>query len=229
MSFEVTNTAKSGYPKKAAIVGLGGTGSYILDFIARTHLNNITLLDDDIVHVHTLFRFPGFADGAIGKPKVEALAKQYDKWHSGIEAVPERITAENVERLRGFDFVFVSVDDGPSRRFIVNWLSATSIPYVDCGMGPNRSFGGLNGVVRITGVDRAAYEQTVDTRHLPTENPKDAEYRKQAQIVELNALNAALAVIRFKQHFKWYDRADESVCYLLETTSFELDGGGRKT
>ena len=227
-NYQINDIANLLRGKKVAIVGLGGTGSYILDFIARTHLDNITLFDDDTVHVHTLFRFPGFIDNAIGKPKVEALAKEYDKWHSGVEAVPERITAENVERLRGFDFVFVSVDDGPSRRFIVDWLSAASIPYVDCGMGLNRSFAGLNGVVRITGVDRSAYEKTVDTRHLPTENPKDAEYRKQAQIAELNALNAALAVIRFKQHFKLYDRADESVCYLLETASFEIDGEGRK-
>lgn len=226
-NYQINDIADLLRAKRVAIVGLGGTGSYILDFIARTHLDNITLFDADTVHVHTLFRFPGFVDDAIGKPKVEALATQYDKWHSSVEAVPERVTAENVERLRGFDFVFVSIDDGPSRRFIVDWLSAASIPYVDCGMGLNRSFGGLNGVVRITGVDRYAYEQTVDTRHLPTENPKDAEYRKQAQIAELNALNAALAVIRFKQYFKMYDRADESVCYLLETASFEINSEGR--
>ena len=42
-----------------AIIGLGGTGSYILDFIARTHLERIALFDDDKVHVHTIFRIPG--------------------------------------------------------------------------------------------------------------------------------------------------------------------------
>lgn len=94
-------------------------------------------------------------------------------------------------------------------------------------MGLNRSFVGLNGVVRITGVDRLAYERTVDTRHLPTENPKEAEYRKQAQIAELNALNAALAVIRFKQHFNLYDRSDDAVCYIWETASFDVDREGR--
>jgi hypothetical protein len=46
--------------KKVAIIGLGGTGSYILDFIARTHLERIALFDDDKVHVHTIFRIPGF-------------------------------------------------------------------------------------------------------------------------------------------------------------------------
>lgn len=209
--------------KKVAIVGLGGTGSCILDFIARTHLETITLFDDDKIHVHSLFRIPGFLGRSlIGKSKVEALAKHYDNWHAGITPVPERVTADNIECLRGLDFVFVSVDDGPSRRFLIDWLSNAGIPYVDCGMGLNRSFGGaLNGVVRITGVDRSAFDRTVDTPYLPTVNPKDAEYRKQAQIIELNALNAALAVVRFKQHFGFYERINEAAWYIFETASFE--------
>lgn len=215
--------------KKVAIIGLGGTGSCILDFIARTHLEHIALFDDDTVHVHTLFRIPGvIGKAALGKPKVDVLARHYDAWHAAITAVPERITAENVDRLREFDFVFVSVDDGPSRGFVVDWLSVAGIPYVDCGMGLNRSFGGaLNGVVRITGVDRPAYERTINTPYLPTVNPKDAEYRKQAQIIELNALNAALAVIRFKQHFGLYERAEQAAWHTFETASFEADAEGR--
>ena len=86
--------------KKVAIIGLGGTGSYILDFIARTHLERIALFDDDKVHVHTIFRIPGFIPRAIGGLKVEALARQYGQWHAGLEPVPERITPENIERLR---------------------------------------------------------------------------------------------------------------------------------
>lgn len=209
--------------KRVAIVGTGGTGSCILDFIVRTHLESITLFDGDKVHLHTMFRIPGVLNkSAIGKPKVEALARHYGAWHSGITPVPEKVTAENVERLRGLDFVFVSVDDGPARRFIVEWLSREGVPFVDCGMGLNRSFGGmLNGMVRITGTDRAAYERTVDTPYLPTDNPVDAEYRKQAQVIELNALNACLAVVRFKQHFELYERADEAACRIFETASLE--------
>lgn len=211
--------------KKVALIGLGGTGSCVLDFIARTHLDTIVLFDGDKVHVHTLFRIPGvLGKSAIGKPKVEALAQHYNAWHAGITPVAERITAENVEQLRGFDFVFVAVDDGPSRRFIADWLSTADIPFVDCGMGLDRSFGKtLNGMVRVTGTDRAAYERTVDTPYLPTVNPKDAEYRKQAQIIELNALNASLAVIRFKQHFGLYERADAAGWYVFETASMDIE------
>ena len=214
--------------KKVAIIGLGGTGGYILDFIARTHLERIALFDDDKVHVHTIFRMPGFIPGAIGMAKVEALAQHYGQWTSAIEPVNERITEANIERLHGFDFVFVSVDDGPARRFIVDWLSSKGIPFLDCGMGLNRSVIGLNGTVRITGVDRAAYERNVNTAYLPTGDAKEDEYRRQAQVAELNALNAAFAVVRFKQHFQLLDRLDEASWYTFETASFELDAEARK-
>lgn len=213
--------------KKVAIIGLGGTGSYILDFIARTHLEKITLFDDDKVHVHTIFRIPGFIPRAIGEPKVDALARQYGQWHAGLEPVPDRITAENIERLASFDFVFVSVDDGPSRHTIVAWLTINGIPFVDCGMGLVRSVVGLTGSVRVTGVDRQALERNLNTVRLPVRNPKDDEYRKQPQIAELNALNAAMAVVRFKQYFKLFDRLEEATCYIFDTATLEIDAEGR--
>lgn len=209
--------------KRVAIVGLGGTGSYILDFLARTHLEEIALFDGDKIHVHTLFRQPGFIRRAIGRLKVDALAEHYGNWHGAIRGVAERITATNVEQLRGFDFVFISVDDGPTRILIADWLSTNGIAFLDCGMGLNRSVVGLNGIVRITGVDRAAFDQTARTRFLPSQNIDGGEYRKQPQIAELNALNAVLAVIRFKQYFGMLDRLDDVVSYTFETASFDLD------
>lgn len=209
--------------KRVAIVGLGGTGSYILDFIARTHLAEIALFDDDKVHVHTIFRFPGFFPRAIGSLKVDALGQQYGHWHANITSVPERVTEANIERLRDFDFVFLAVDHGPSRIFIADWLTISGIPFVDCGMGLNRAPVGLNGVVRVTGVDRAAYETTARTVFLPGGDPEGGEYRRQGQIAELNALNAALAVVRFKQFFAIYDRLDEAASIIFETSSFEVD------
>ena len=209
--------------KKVAIVGLGGTGAYILDFIARSHLAEIALFDDDKVHVHTIFRFPGFIPHAIGLLKVDALWRQYSLWHDNIKPISEKVTEANVERLRGFDFVFLAVDHGPSRIFIANWLSENGIPFLDCGMGLNRVPAGLNGVVRVTGVDRAAFETNAGTVFLPGGDPDGGEYRRQGQIAELNALNATLAVIRFKQHFGIYDRLDEASSIIFETSSFDFD------
>lgn len=212
--------------RRVAIIGLGGTGSYILDFIARTHLAEIALFDDDKVHLHTIFRIPGFIPRAIGSLKVDSLFQLYSNWHAKITPFPERVTAANIDRLRGFDFVFVAIDHGPSRDFIIGWLSANGIGFVDCGMGLNRVADGLNGVIRITGVDRPAYEATRGTVFLPIGDQEQDEYRRQGQIAELNALNAALAVVRFKQHFGIYDRLDGALSLILETSSFDVDRPG---
>ena len=212
--------------KSVAIVGLGGTGSYILDFLAKTHLDRILLFDDDKVHIHTLFRFPGSMKNAIGRKKVDILTEYYCGIHSGIEPNDEQITADNLDRLKELNFVFVSIDDAESRGIIVKYLAESGVPFLDCGMGLTRSVTGLNGMVRISGIDEAAYRNIVGTPFLPTQKHAEDEYRKQAQIAEFNALNASLAVIRFKQHFELYDLIDSFDAIVFESCSFEIDRSG---
>jgi hypothetical protein len=90
-------------------------------------------------------------------------------------------------------------------------------------MGLNRSAVGLSGFVRITGTDRKAFDENAGTVRLPTENAKDDEYRKNAQITELNALNAAMAVIRFKQHFGLLDRESDATSHIFDSVTFDID------
>jgi hypothetical protein len=209
--------------KSVGIVGLGGTGSYILDFLAKTHLNRIFLFDDDKIHVHTIFRIPGFIHRAIGRRKVEALAEYYGQMHSGIEPVVERIVDTNLQKLDSLDFVFVSVDHAESRGIIVQYLAEKGIPFIDCGMGLTRYANGLNGTVRITGIGKTAYDSVVGTPYLPTVTNAEDEYRKQAQLAEFNSLNAALAVIRFKQHFGLYYLIDDFSSAIFESCTLEMN------
>jgi hypothetical protein len=44
---------------KIAIVGIGGTGSYVLDLIAKTPVRHIHLFDGDTFFQHNAFRSPG--------------------------------------------------------------------------------------------------------------------------------------------------------------------------
>jgi hypothetical protein len=46
---------------KVGIVGLGGTGSYVLDFLAKTPIAEIHLFDGDTLYNHNAFRAPGAA------------------------------------------------------------------------------------------------------------------------------------------------------------------------
>lgn len=47
--------------EKLAIVGLGGTGAYVLDLIAKTPVKEIHLFDGDKFSSHNAFRAPGAA------------------------------------------------------------------------------------------------------------------------------------------------------------------------
>ncbi|MGV3571407.1 MAG: DUF6791 domain-containing protein [Ramlibacter sp.] len=209
---------------KIAIVGCGGTGAYILDFVAKTHVEQIHLYDDDIVHVHTLFRLPGvYGERHLGSTKVDALSAVYGDFHRGIKPHRERIDETNLSQLAAFDFVFVSVDDGPSRQLICDACNKSNVPFVDVGMGLNKGKSGLYGFVRTAGGDRGDFHKINGTTYLPRENPIDREYRRQPQIAELNALNASIAVIRFKQHMGFFDRLADTPAIVFDTLTLSID------
>lgn len=209
---------------KVAIIGCGGTGAYVLDYTAKTHLEAIHLFDDDIVHVHTLFRLPGvYGEKHLGMHKVEALAEAYGHFHCGIKPNIQRVDQSNVGCLAGFDFVFICVDDGPSRQTIAQACHSASIPFVDVGMGLNKGANGLYGFVRTAGGGRGDFAKLNGTQYLPSQNAHDQEYRNQPQISELNALNAAIAVIRFKQHIGFFDRLTNSHAVVFDVAGMAID------
>ena len=81
--------------------------------------------------------------------------------------------------------------------------------------------------MRIFADNVQAFETNVNSAYLPTENAKTDENRKQAQITELNAFNAIMAVIRFKQHFLLFDRLGDATSYIFDTAMLEVDSKRR--
>ncbi len=104
---------------KIGIVGLGGTGSYILDLVAKTPVDEIHLFDGDEFAQHNAFRAPGAPTiEQLRKPprKVNYFAEIYSRMRRAIHPHPEFVTISNVGGLAGMDFVFVCVDDGPAKK-----------------------------------------------------------------------------------------------------------------
>jgi hypothetical protein len=140
---------------KVAIIGLGGTGSYVFDLIAKTPIKEIHLFDGDIFLQHNAFRAPGAAsvDALKAKlSKVEYYLRIYDAMRSGIVPHVEYLTEENINELAGFNFVFICVDKGPVRKLISDFLQEQNIPFIDVGMdlmmGPEAQ--DLLGTCRVT-------------------------------------------------------------------------------
>jgi hypothetical protein len=175
-------------PLRIAIVGLGGTGSYVLDLVAKTSVCEIHLFDDDLYLQHNAFRAPGAAsldDLRRQLTKVQYLHDLYAKMRSGIVPHPVRIDGANVHILHGFDFVFVCVDKGSVRRLILDALRAQGTSFVDVGMGVEMAADGkLWAICRITAGTRGKTDH-VDTRVPMTDTELDAAYTQNIQIADL--------------------------------------------
>lgn len=190
---------------RIGIIGLGGTGAYVLDLLAKTPVAQIRLFDGDDFLQHNAFRTPGAApiERLRDKPKkVEYLAEVYSKIHKKISFLPEPITASNVEELRGLDFVFICIDGGRRKRLIVEFLQTSSIPFIDVGMGVNIVDDNLFGVVRTT-TSTPTQNAHVGTR-ISFDDSEHDEYSTNIQIADLNMLNAAFGVIKWKKICGFY-------------------------
>ena len=188
-----------------AIVGVGGTGSYILDQVAKTWVDGIILIDGDEFENHNAFRAPGAAAQEVlqaKRNKAEYFAEEYSRMHTGIAAYPVGLTADNLHLLEGATFVFLAAADAEERPAIMQWLRERAVPFIDVGMSFREGDGGgLTGMAKVT-----TYLPEDDAR-VPTSPviaPGADDYSSNVQVAELNALNAILAVIRWKRHLGFY-------------------------
>lgn len=188
------------------IIGLGGTGSYILDAIAKTPVEQIHLFDGDVFLQHNAFRSPGAPAIELlrQKPtKVEFLAGEYSRMRRRIVAHPVHIDRSNVHLLELVNFVFICIDNGPAKADIIEFLDDHSIPFIDVGMGVSICNDALGGILRVTTSIPGARDHIL--RRVSFGGGVPDEYASNIQISDLNMLNAALAVIKWKKLCGFYE------------------------
>lgn len=192
---------------KVAIVGLGGTGSYVLDQVAKTPVREIHLYDGDVFSSHNAFRAPGAAslDSLSERLAKVAYWKQvYSPMHKGIVAHADYVTDENIGEVANMNFVFICIDKGSPKRLLFDRLEQHDVPFIDVGLGVTFDAGGLlAGQVRTTTSTPA--DRVTARTHVSFDNVEEQNiYDQNIQVADLNMLNAALAVIRWKKHFGFY-------------------------
>ncbi len=190
---------------KIAIVGLGGTGSYVLDMIAKTPVAEIRLFDADDFLSHNAFRAPGAAslDELNAQPKkVNYLHEKYSKLHKNIVPLVHHLTEETLTHLEGVNFVFMCIDESSIKKVIVQKLLESNIPFTHVGIGVNIIDDELAGVARVTLVTSEKNDHVAD--RISFSDGEENDYSRNIQIAELNALNAALAVIKWKKIVGFY-------------------------
>lgn len=208
---------------KIGIVGMGGTGSYVLDLVAKTPVRDIHIFDGDKFSNHNAFRSPGAP--SIDKlrqnqQKVEYFKELYSKMHRNIVAHNCYIDETNVDLLQGMEFVFLCLDGSGSKRLIVERLEQWNIPFIDVGMGVQLVDDSLLGILRITSSTTEKRDHVSANNRIPfAEDGGKDEYSQNIQIADLNALNAALAVVKWKKIFGFYCDLDKE-----HYSTYTIDG-----
>lgn len=194
---------------KIGIVGLGGTGAYLLDLIAKTPVHEIHLFDGDRFYTHNAFRAPGAAsidDLNALKFKTEYFKEIYFKMKHCVISHHENINEENINNLKAMSFVFLCMDSTEIKGRIVDELWKSSVPFIDTGIGLRIQQEKIAGSVRVTAVFNDTDEKCKST--IPLIDTEDDIYASNIQIAEINNLCAVLAVIKWKQFFGVYSEQE---------------------
>ena len=191
---------------KIAIIGLGGTGGYILDSLAKTPVKEIHLFDADEFNTHNAFRAPGAPTYDVlnkAPKKVDYFKEIYSNMHRGIIAHTVNIDQKNLELLDSMDYVFLSLDKVRPKKFIAQYLLSKNIPFIDSGMGLDLDINGkLEGLIHVAIGTPNCYEHL--NKAFGDESADNDAYTADVQIAELNSLAANLSVIRWKKMLGFY-------------------------
>lgn len=197
--------------QKIAIIGMGGTGSYILDQVAKTPVAAVHIYDGDLFLQHNAFRSPGAAlkeqlDGTV--KKVHYYQEMYSKIHRSVIAHDYYVDETNISELTAYDYVFVCIDRNRIRLAVIDFLIKHNVTCIDVGLGVNIAEDSLVGTVRVTAGTSFKHDH-LRMRISGSDEELENEYNTNIQIGELNALNAVLAVIKWKKFSGFYQDAKE--------------------
>ena len=192
---------------KVVIIGLGGTGAYILDAVAKTPVKQIHLYDGDVMLTHNAFRAPGAAslnELRAAPKKVDYYKEKYAAMHRHIVQHASHVSAANIDELRDADFVFISIDGGRAKQSIIEKLEKFGVSFVDVGMGLYQVGNSLGGLIRTTASVPGHSSHVRSNGRISFAEEADDEYDQNIQIAELNMFNAAQAVIKWKKIYGFY-------------------------
>ena len=204
--------------QRVLIVGLGGTGSYVLDLLSKTPIPHIHLVDHDRLEWHNFLRAPGSPDGRqIAGQHDSALLKvtyykeKYAGLRSGIHDHPfEAATTAGLSDLvsaNPVDFAFVCIDqnpelESPRQDWVYEALSNASIPFIDSGISLSIDDDYISGVITTS-----AYAAGSNDWRDVIPNAKVTGDRigyRNVQLPEINAAAASLAVMEWRRRTSQY-------------------------
>jgi adenylyltransferase/sulfurtransferase len=121
-----------------AVIGAGGLGSPLIQYLAAAGVGRLTLIDDDVVSLSNLQRQTLFGTGDVGKSKVDVAKAAVARLNPDVEIISraERLTAHNAASiLQGADIVVDGCDNFATRLSVADAALALHIPLVSAAVG----------------------------------------------------------------------------------------------
>ena len=230
--YEDTNSSRCGITEisqklkgqKIGIVGLGGTGSYVLDLVAKTPVDEIHLFDGDKLCQHNAFRAPGAINIDVFSDNVNKalyFSTIYTQMHKGIMTHSEYVDDENIIALDNLNFVFLCIDSGEIKKVIVNHLIEKNIPFIDTGIDVNVCDNELLGTIRCTAFTIPDKFDKLKNSLSYGEVHNDI-YSSSIQTAELNSLCATVAVLKWKKEMSFYQDLNVASVTVYDTNDGEF-------
>lgn len=119
--------------KSALVLGLGGLGGYLCEFLCRLGIGHLTVTDGDVFEVSNLDRQLNASENTLGNSKARETARRILSIRPDcrITAVEEYFAAENAKKLmRGQDIVLDGLDSPSARLLAADTASALGIPFI---------------------------------------------------------------------------------------------------
>jgi molybdopterin/thiamine biosynthesis adenylyltransferase/rhodanese-related sulfurtransferase len=118
---------------RVLMLGAGGLGSPAAFYLAAAGVGQLRIVDDDVIERSNLQRQILHTDADIGMPKVDSAESRLSALNPRVEveAIRERVTAANVERvLEGVDLVVDGADNFAVRYLLNDACVKLGIPLV---------------------------------------------------------------------------------------------------
>ena len=127
--------------ERVAVIGLGGVGAWIADFVVKADAPEVHGWDYDCIEPKNILRMPGGLDPNvwIGRPKADWFEETYSVIHRNVRGHNIKVLPENVHAVtEGTTFAFVAVDAADDRMMVCGALANAQIPFVVAGLSAVR-------------------------------------------------------------------------------------------
>ena len=110
---------------KVLIVGAGGLGCPVVDYLARSGVGNITIADYDKIKLSNIHRQSIYDTNDVGKFKVEIVKKKINKINpcTKIKIIKRKITKLNLSKVIKKNDIIVDGSDNFKTKFLLNDFS----------------------------------------------------------------------------------------------------------